>query len=277
MTQIMKIRFERSHFHTPHGDRSSLSSLPGRLTIFPPSRRSAMLAFLLLFICSGSVFPQDNKCPQKLTELPESSEFFGFRLGMTTEQVKARVPQIVFGRTNEFGVAQTSISPDFDPRFDKASFAGVRTVSLDFLDNRLTSIWFGYDGTFKWQSVPDYVKGISHALRLPSTWIPWKTRGQRLVCTDFELTVTMVGEGPSFRIYDLSAEQLIAKRREEKEELEAAADENAPVEIIADKQDKIYYPEDCQPAAEIKETNRVVFKTVEEAEKAGYKPAKACQ
>jgi len=196
---------------------------------------------------------------------------------MTTEQVKSRVPQIVFGRTNEFGVAQTSISPDFDPRFDKASFAGIRTVSLDFLDNRLTSIWFGHDSTFKWQNVPDYVKGISQALRLPSAWAAWKVRGQRLVCTDFETTVTMVGEGPSFRIHDLSAEQLIAARRAEKEELESAGSEDAPIEIIADKQGKIYYPEDCQPAADIKEPNRVVFKTVEEAEKAGYKLAKGCQ
>ncbi len=236
-----------------------------------------MLVSLLILVCSGRAFTQDNKCQLKLSELSESAELFGFRLGMTTEQVKARVPQIVFGRTNEFGVAQTSISPDFDPRFDKASFAGVRTVSFDFLDNRLTSIWFGYDGTFKWQSVPDYVKGISQALRLPGTWIPWKVRGQRLVCTDFETTVTMVGEGPSFRIHDLSAEQLIAARRAEKEELESAGTEDAPIEIIADKQGKIYYPEDCQPAAGIKETNLVVFKTVEEAQKAGYKLAKACQ
>jgi len=213
----------------------------------------------------------------KLSELPESSELFGFRAGMTTEQAKARVPQIVFGRTNEFGVVQTSISPDFDPRFDKASFAGIRTVSLDFLDGRLTSIWFGFDGTFKWQTVPDYVKGISQALRLPNGWAPWKTRGQRLVCADFEMTVTMVGEGPSFHMIDSNAERLIAARREAKEELESAAAEAPLDEIIADRQAKVYYTESCQPAKEISETNRVVFKTVEDAEKAGYKPAKGCQ
>ena len=236
------------------------------------------LGLLLILICAGQANAQSNNCTLKLSELPESSELFGFRAGMTTEQVKTRVPPIAFGRTNDFGVVQTSISPDFDPRFDKASFAGIRTVSLDFLDNRLTSIWFGYDGTFKWQTVPDFVKGISQALRLPNTWAPWRTRGQRLVCADFEMTVTMVGEGPSFHLTDTNAEQLIAARREAKEEeAESSVPETSPVEILADRQGKVYYTEGCQPAKDISDANRVVFKTVEEAEKAGYKLAKGCQ
>jgi hypothetical protein len=235
------------------------------------------LVLMLILVFAANSLAQDTKCILKLSDLPESPDLFGFRAGMTTEQVKARVPPIVFGRANEFGVARTSISPDFDPRFDKASFAGIRTVSLDFLDNRLTSIWFGHDGTFKWQSVPDYVKGVSQSLRLPNAWTSWKTRGQRLVCADFEMTVIMVGEGPSFHITDLSAEQMIATRREEKEELESSGGEAASDEILADRQGKVYYIGGCQPAKEIKEKDRVVFKTVEEAVQAGYKLAKSCQ
>ena len=231
----------------------------------------------MIFTFAANATAQETKCVLKLSELPESPELFGFRAGMTTEQVKARVPPIVFGRANEFGVARTSISPDFDPRFDKASFAGIRTVSLDFLDNRLTSIWFGHDGTFKWQTVPDYVKGISQSLRLPNAWTSWKTRGQRLVCADFEMTLTMVGEGPSFHITDLSAEQVIATRREEKEALDSAGGEMATEEILADRQGKVYYTEGCQPEKEIKENDRVVFKTIEEAVQAGFKLAKGCQ
>jgi hypothetical protein len=183
--------------------------------------------FLLLLLCAANVFAQETKCAMKLAELPEAAELFGFRAGMTTEQVKLKVPPIVFGRTNEFGVAQTSISPDFSTQFDKAAFRGVRTVSLDFLDNRLTSIWFGYDGTFKWQTVPAFVKGISQSLRLPDAWEPWKTRGQQMRCADFQLTLTMVGEGPSFHIIDTTAEETIAERRAAKEELDAAAEEAA--------------------------------------------------
>lgn len=241
--------------------------------------RVKLLLFLMLTMLTStaSVFAQENKCVLKLADLPESPALFGFRAGMTTDQVKVRVPQIVFGRTNEFGVAQTSISPDFDARFDKATFAGIRTVSLDFLDSRLTSIWLGHDRTYKWQTVPDYVKGISETLRLPNAWTQWKTRGQRIVCSDFEITLTMLGEGPSFRIVDLSAENVVAARRQAKEELDAATEEGEAAEIVADKEAKVYYTGDCQRKKPIKETNLVVFATVEEAEKAGFKLARECQ
>ena len=233
------------------------------------------LAPLLILVCASSIFGQAQKCTLKLSELPESAELFGFRAGMTSEQVKIKAPLVVIPRANVFGVAQTSISPDFDPKFDKAAFAGVRTISFDFLDDRLTSLWLGYDGTFKWQSVPDFVKGISHSLRLPEAWTSWKGRGQRLVCSDFQMTVIPLGEGPSFRISDSNAEQLIAARREAHEELESATTE-AAIEVIGDKQGKIYYTEVCPPATALKDSNRIVFQSVEEAEKAGYKPAKHC-
>jgi hypothetical protein len=259
-------------------------SKPGQLRLGMKSRGKKDLALwtmdfglVLILVCAGQVCAQENKCSLKLSDLPESAELFGFRPGMTTEQVKARVPQIIFGRTNEFGVAQTSISPDFDPRFDKASFAGIRTVSLDFLDNRLTSLWLGYDDTFKWQTVDAYVKGISQALRLPAAWTSWRAHGQRLVCADFEMTITMVGEAPSFRILDSSADLLVAARRQAREELESTAAQEAADEVIADSQEKVYYTAGCEPTVEIKETNRLVFKTIEEAEKAGYKLAQTCQ
>jgi len=235
------------------------------------------LGLLFLLVCFGQVSAQENKCVLKLADLPDSPSLFGFRAGMTMDQVKLRVPQIVFGKANEFGVSQTSISPDFDPRFDKASFVGIRTVSLDFLDSRLTSLWLGHDNTYKWQTVPDYVKGISETLKLPNAWAPWKTRGQRLSCADFEITLTMLGEGPSFRILDLAAENLVATRRQAKEELDSAPEESEAAEIVADREAKVYYTESCQRKKPIKETNLVVFPTVEEAEKAGFKLSRDCQ
>jgi len=220
---------------------------------------------------------QDNKCSLKLSELPEAPELFGFRMGTSTTQIKVRVPQVVFGRTDDFGVLKTSISPDFDPQIDKASLAGVRTVSFDFLDGRLTSLWIGYDGSFKWQTVPDFVKGISQSLHLPDAWKPWKVRGQQLNCADFQMTVSIVAEGPSFHIIDETAEQTVAARREAKEELNEAMETSESSEIVADARAKVYYSEGCPLSQEIKENDRVVFKTKEEAEKAGYKLAKNCQ
>jgi hypothetical protein len=95
------------------------------------------------------------------------------------------------------------------------------------------------------------------------------------------MTVTFVAEGPSFRILDQTAEDTIAARRQAKaEEEEAAATTNeneAPKEIVGDKLAKVYYPSGCQGQATVQPDKRVVFKTTEEAEQAGYKKAKTCE
>ena len=235
--------------------------------------RLKTLAALLILFCAVNSFGQDNKCTLKLAELPAAPELFGFHLGMSLDQAKERVPQIVFGPTTPYGLSQTSISPDFNPKIDKASLAGIRTVSLDFLDGRLTSLWLGFDSSFKWSTVPDFVTGISRSLHLPDAWKPWKLRGQQLACADFQLTVSIVSEGPSFHIIDEAAAQTVAARRAELEE----AAESAAGEVIADRRARLYYPGGCLPPNEIKEENKLTFKTKEEAEKAGYKPGANCQ
>jgi hypothetical protein len=197
-------------------------------------------------------------------------------MGMTTAQVKGKVPQVLFGSVNEFGLSKTSINPDWDPRIEKSAFAGVRTISLDFLDGRITSLWLGYDSSFKWQTVPDFVNGISQALRLPDAWNSWKSRGQRLRCGDFQMVVTTVAGSPSFHITDTAAEETLTARREAKEEQESAAEEPSGP-IVADRQARIYYSAGCLPIKEIKEADRAVFTSAEEAQKAGYKPGKNCQ
>lgn len=251
--------------------------------------RHRLLATIFIFLFSVSAYAQDAPCPLKLAELPNAPELLGFHLGMTPAQVKVRVPQVEFARPDAFGVAKTSINPDFDPRIDKTSLSGVRTISLDFLDDRLTSLWLGYDGTFKWHTVPDFVKGISQSLHLPDAWKPWKIRGQQIRCGDFQMTVSIVAEGPSFHIIDETAAQTVIARREAKEEQDAAAEDGAehgtdqgpePAELIpvvADRKSKTYYADGCQPPQPIKAADLVAFKTREEAEKAGYKPAKTCE
>ena len=86
------------------------------------------------------------------------------------------------------------------------------------------------------------------------------------------MTVSIVAEGPSFRILDESAEETFTARREAGEDQDPEDSEA----IVADKQSKIYYSKGCRPAYEIKESDRVIFKSGEEAEAAGYKPAKQC-
>ena len=176
----------------------------------------------ILFILTSAMLVHaqaDNRCaltPDRLSQVPELK---GLRPGMTVEQVKAVVPSLEMGKTDEFGLSKTSFSPDFNPKIDKAAFQGVRTVSLDFLDGRLFSVWFGYNESFKWKSVEEVVKAITQSLKLPGAW-ETKGRGQQLTCGDLQLSVTMVAGSPTLRLRDETAMEAWEKRRTEKAEAE---------------------------------------------------------
>jgi hypothetical protein len=254
------------------------------ITSFVPGKSRVLFALLVTLVCAASICAQ-NQCTQKLAELPSAAALFGFHMGMTKEEVKAQVPQTVFGRTDDFGISKTTINPDFDPRIDKTRFQGVRSISLDFLDGKLTSLWIGYDSAFKIQTTDDFVKMVSDSLHLPNAWSSWKSRGQQMRCADFQITVTTVAGAPSFRILDQIAEDTVSARREAKEQQDVAAEE-APKEtpaaidetsdIVGDKHTRSYYPAGCHPTKDITETNRVAFKSTAEAERAGFKVAKGC-
>jgi hypothetical protein len=237
----------------------------------------AILFPLLLLLLPLSVSAQ---CTKKMSELPAAPELLGFRLGMTKEQIKARVPQTRFGSADPFGVSKTTINPYFDETIDKSKFENVRSVSLDVVDEKLTSIWIGFDEAFKAHTAEEFVKLISQSLQVDGNWSSYKSRGQQLRCADFQLLVTTVANGPSFRLLDTAAEDLVAQRRQAKEEADSVAEAGAatestePAEIIADSKSKTYYPNGCLPAKEI--ANKITFKTTAEAEKAGFKTAKNC-
>ena len=238
-----------------------------------------------LFVLLAISLPVSAQCTQKIATLPTAPELFGFRLGMTKDEIRALVPQAEFPRNDLFGVSKTTINPHFNPQIDQAKYKGVRSISLDLLDSQLTSLWIGYDNTYKVQDVDEFVKLITGSLQLSGNWSSWRSRGQQLRCTDFQLIVTTLAGGPSLRLLNLGAEDTIAARRQAKEEQDALAAERASGDdneetsevVIGDKQTKTYYTNGCQPPREISETNRAVFKSPEEAEKAGFKLAKNCQ
>ncbi len=239
------------------------------MLVQPISKNNQILRLLLAGLFSVSIASaQQSNCSIRLDRLPDASELRGFHLGMTYDQVKSRVPQIRFGRADEFGVSKTSISPFFDPSFDKASFADVRTISLDFLDGKLVTLWIGYESTFKWKTLGEFVAGISKSLNLPAEWAA-KRGGRQLTCEGFSILVSLIGGGPSIRVTDETAQEIIATRRE----AAAAAAEL----VIGDKATRLYYPSDCSALENVAVSNRVTFKDKDEAAKAGYKIAKDCQ
>src|SRR6476660_7617430 len=122
--------------------------------------RTCLFSLLLLLL------PQcvPAQCTKKISELPAAPELLGFRLGMTKEEIKARVPQTKFGSTDHFGVSKTTINPYFDETIDKSKFENVRSVSLDLVDEKLTSIWIGFDETFKAHTAAEFIKLLSQSL-----------------------------------------------------------------------------------------------------------------
>ena len=223
----------------------------------------------ILFCLVSAAGISAQQCKIRIDQVPDAPELRGFRLGMTFDQVKARVPQVQLGRPDEIGLTKTSINPLYDPRFDKAAFADVRTISFDFLDGKLTTLWIGYESSFKWQSVDEFVSGISKSLNVAGSWSP-KRGGQQLRCEGFTVSISLIAGSPSIRLSDYAAEETIATRREE---VTAAAE----ARVIADKVTKLYYPADCDAAENISPQDRLVFKDKDEAEKAGYKLAKDCE
>jgi hypothetical protein len=241
-----------------------------RHPIWKINRASWLLIAAVLTAATASA--QQSTCALKIDQLPESVELRGFHVGMTFEQAKAHVPQIQLARPDQFGVAKISINPYFDPSFDKTTFADVRTISLDFLDGRLVSLWIGFESTFKWQTLDPFVAGISKSLNLPAAW-PVKRGGRQLTCDGFTLFASMIAGSPSIRISDDAAQETIATRREEA----AAAAEAAAAVVVGDQRTKLYYPSDCSALSGIAELNRIKFKDKDEAEKAGFKLAKDCE
>ena len=235
-------------------------------------------SFLLFLIFVFAVISANAQCTKKINELPAAPELLGFRLGMTKEEIKIYVPQTVFGHKDHFGVAKVTINPAFDPTIDKNKFSSVRSISLDLLDDRLTSLWIGYDETFKVQTVEDFKALVSESLKVPDTWSAARGRGVQLKCADFQIQISTVAGSPTLRLLDTAADDAVAERRQAKEEEDAAAENATPEEptIIGDKKSKVFYLPSCQPATEISEANKILFKSAEEAEKAGFKLAKSC-
>jgi hypothetical protein len=199
---------------------------------------ASILVVIVVLPLAGTA--QTVPCKVTLSALPAAPELKGFHLGMTMEQAKTHVPQIVFGRTDLLGSSKTTINPGFDPRSDRSTFQDVRSISLDFLDGRLVSLWIGYDSNFKWTGIPEFVAGISQSLSLPNAWSEGKVRGRQMRCANCELTVTTIAQSPSLHIVDRGAEEtLIARPNAAAAEAEATETEpeEAPEteEIVADR------------------------------------------
>jgi hypothetical protein len=226
-------------------------------------------ALLVAVTFSFAASAQQTTCSLKVNQLRDTPELFGLRLGMTYDEVKAQLPLVQFGPADQIGVLKTSFNPHFDPRVDPKSYEAVRTISLDFLDGKLVTIWVGFEESFKWAKLDDFIARFSAVLNVSPDWSPNRS-ARELVCDGFSVSASIIAGGPSIRIRDEQAQNLIAQRREE-------AVTAAEAEVVGDIRSKLYYPSDCSDKDDVPSTSRIVFKNKEVAAQNGYKLAKSCQ
>jgi hypothetical protein len=229
-----------------------------------------LLSLISIVFCTSFIAkPQTPACTLKADELKPVNDFYGLHLGMKVDEVKKVLPLLEFGRADRIGVMRTSFNPHFDPRVDNAAFPDVRTISLEFLDGKLTTVWIGYESTFKWPTIDEFVAGFSKAFGVSPNW-DVKRNGRALACDGFSLYAQPIGGGPSLRLNDEVAQNLATTRLAEAID----ADEN---QVVGDLRTKSYYPSDCLAKDSIPLASQTVFKNKAEAEKAGYKLSKDCQ
>ncbi|MDX6696267.1 MAG: hypothetical protein QOF02_3870 [Blastocatellia bacterium] len=186
--------------------------------------KSLALICLLTPVCCLTAAAQETKCALKISQLVAAPELHGFRLGMTLAEFKARVPKLAIRPADEFGATAINIYPEHEENIDKASFEGVRTISLDFLDGRVVMLWVGYAPGFKWKTPDEFLSGMTRALALPAAWTT-RPRGQQLACDDFQILISSIGGNPSIRFVDEAAHRTLEERKAAKEE---AAEESKP-------------------------------------------------
>src|SRR5204863_8226921 len=124
---------------------------------------------------------QSPTCTLKPGDLKPAEDFYGLHLGMTSAEVKKALPLIQFGPADRLGVMRTSFNPHFDSRVDNTAFPDVRTISLDFLDDKLATVWIGYENTFKWPKLDSFIANFSQALGVSPDW-QLKRNGRELAC-----------------------------------------------------------------------------------------------
>lgn len=176
----------------------------------------ALTCALILFYALTAA-AQETKCTLKLAQLAAAPELRGFRLGMTLEQFKARLPNLALRPADEFGATALNIYPEHNDIPDKASFEGIRTISLEFLDDRVVMLWIGYAPDFKWKSADEFLSGMTRSLSLPAAW-QTKSRGRQMSCDDFQVTLSSIGGNPSIRLVDEAARRTLEERKAAKEE-----------------------------------------------------------
>jgi len=196
-------------------------------------------ATLLIFlactslVCAGQTPspPAKGKC---LLTRAEAPEIRGIRLGMTPDQLLAVYPEDLnrlkvseaikeSKRATNYGVGRFDLRPDRET--PNPRFKGLNYITIELLDERVTSFHIGYAGP-QWSTADQFVEKLSEALHLPRE--PWEGRGgvsQSLKCDGFVVNAYASSDTAQnwVQVHDTSAPQVVEDRRQLAKEKERQA------------------------------------------------------
>jgi len=196
---------------------------------------AALLIFLACtsLVCAGQTPSPPGKGKCVLTRA-ESPEIRGIRLGMTPDQLLAVYPEDLnrlkvseaikeSKRATNYGVGRFDLRPDRET--PNPRFKGLNYITIELLDERVTSFHIGYAGP-QWSTADQFVEKLSEALHLPRE--PWEGRGgvsQSLKCDGFVVNAYASSDTAQnwVQVHDTSAPQVVEDRRQLAKEKERQA------------------------------------------------------
>ncbi|HEV2915171.1 MAG TPA: hypothetical protein VGX92_17975 [Pyrinomonadaceae bacterium] len=175
---------------------------------------SLCLALFLFIICADPGFAQE-KCTLTSAGTPE---FEGLRLGMTTDQVKARFRVIETEAADDYGVTLLRL----DPGRDTFEAESIRDIAIELIGAKVAAIRLVYNPAAAPGNHQSFAEGLSKSLKLPQGWkavtVGQMVTGMVMACADFKISANLIGGRiPVVYLSALEAELTLSKRRLEKE------------------------------------------------------------
>lgn len=177
------------------------------------------LYLAVVFVCTSAVFTTAQECSLKSEQAPVVR---GFRLGMTTEEVREKVTGVGgLDKADELGMAETTIYPFQLKSKDDAQ--NLQYVRLSFLDGRLTDIELRYDGLTKWDGIDQFAAKLSESLQLPKMsrgrFGVLNRRARTLECGGFRVQAMLVEDNRgALTLSEEGVKEIVEKRKAEVKE-----------------------------------------------------------
>lgn len=166
------------------------------------------ILFSLCVAASASAQQGAQQCKVGVESAPEIR---GLRLGMTLEQAKSHLPGLQV-KPSRFGLTTASLDYPYPVAARATGLEGVQSISLEFVDERLSKIGIMYSNSINWQTSRQFSERVAAALKLPDAW----ENGSNMRCEGFYISVI-----PNYiSMSEVRPYEIIRQRRAEYEEKE---------------------------------------------------------